>query len=87
MSFQVDLRVDGDSISVPLRGGKERDNDKPPCFAEERPGWKGYIEWEKYPDKQKEAQEILAKYGFAKVWDPSSELVLLQSLHAIKNAL
>ena len=41
-----------------------------PCFPEERLGWKGYIEWEKYPEKQKEAQEILAKYDFAKVCDP-----------------
>ncbi|KAF2084796.1 sulfite oxidase [Saccharata proteae CBS 121410] len=35
-----------------------------PYFAEERPGWKGYIEWEKYPEKKKQAEEILQKYDF-----------------------
>jgi sulfite oxidase len=35
-----------------------------PHFEEERPGWKGYIEWERYPEKKKQAAEILAKYDF-----------------------
>ena len=35
-----------------------------PNFSEEKPGWKGYIEWEKYPEKQKRAEEILAQYNF-----------------------
>jgi sulfite oxidase len=35
-----------------------------PFFAEERKGWKGYIEWERYPEKKKLAEEILAKYDF-----------------------
>ncbi|THW92309.1 molybdopterin binding oxidoreductase [Aureobasidium pullulans] len=35
-----------------------------PYFAEEKEGWKGYIEWEKYPEKRKQAEEILAKYAF-----------------------
>jgi hypothetical protein len=35
-----------------------------PHFPEERPGWGGYIEWEKYPEKKKEAAEILARYDF-----------------------
>lgn len=33
-------------------------------FAEETSGWKGYIEWEKYPDKKQKAAEILARYRF-----------------------
>jgi len=33
-------------------------------FAEEKEGWKGYIEWEKYPEKKKKAEEILAQYEF-----------------------
>jgi sulfite oxidase len=37
---------------------------EPPIFAEERKGWKGYIEWERYPDKKKQAAEILAQYDF-----------------------
>ncbi|KAI1873075.1 uncharacterized protein JN550_003328 [Neoarthrinium moseri] len=35
-----------------------------PHFAEERKGWKGYIEWEKYPKKRKEAADILEQYDF-----------------------
>ncbi|ORX96648.1 Oxidoreductase, molybdopterin-binding domain-containing protein [Clohesyomyces aquaticus] len=35
-----------------------------PNFPEEFPGWGGYIEWEKYPEKKKEAEAILAKYDF-----------------------
>ncbi|KAI4909149.1 hypothetical protein J4E85_011621 [Alternaria conjuncta] len=35
-----------------------------PNFPEEREGWKGYIEWERYPEKKKQAAEILAKYDF-----------------------
>ncbi|KAJ4992444.1 Sulfite oxidase, mitochondrial [Stagonosporopsis vannaccii] len=35
-----------------------------PVFEEEREGWKGYIEWERYPEKKKKAAEIMAKYDF-----------------------
>jgi sulfite oxidase len=35
-----------------------------PFFAEERKGWKGYVEWEDYPEKKEEAAKILAKYDF-----------------------
>ncbi|EOA88277.1 hypothetical protein ACJQWK_01521 [Exserohilum turcicum] len=35
-----------------------------PEFLEERDGWKGYIEWERYPEKKKKAAEILAQYDF-----------------------
>jgi len=38
-----------------------------PLFPEERPGWKGYIEWEKYPDKKQKAAEILKQYNFPPV--------------------
>ncbi|KAF6747841.1 Oxidoreductase, molybdopterin-binding domain-containing protein [Ephemerocybe angulata] len=34
-------------------------------FEEEKPGWKGYIEWEKYPEKKALAHEILSKYKFS----------------------
>jgi len=40
-------------------------------FAEEKKGWHGYVEWEKYPAKQKEAAEILAQYKFADVREDS----------------
>jgi sulfite oxidase len=35
-----------------------------PDFPEEREGWRGYVEWERYPEKKKKAAEILAKYDF-----------------------
>ncbi|KAK4443991.1 putative sulfite oxidase [Podospora aff. communis PSN243] len=35
-----------------------------PHFAEEKEGWEGYIEWEKYPEKKKQVQEIMARYDF-----------------------
>jgi sulfite oxidase len=35
-----------------------------PDFPEELPGWKGYVEWEKYPEKKKKAAEVLAQYDF-----------------------
>ena len=35
-----------------------------PDLLEERDGWKGYIEWERYPEKKKKAAEILAQYDF-----------------------
>jgi sulfite oxidase len=33
-------------------------------FAEEYPGWRGYIEWEKYPEKRAKAAAILARHKF-----------------------
>lgn len=38
-----------------------------PHFPEELDGWKGYIEWEKYPEKKKEAEAILEQYDFPDV--------------------
>lgn len=35
-----------------------------PTFPEERAGWKGYVEWEKYPEKRAECERILAQYKF-----------------------
>lgn len=56
-----------------------------PNFPEERPGWKGYIEWENYPEKKKAAQEVLARYDFPVVPSPvqnqinSSDPISLQN--------
>lgn len=33
-------------------------------FAEEKAGWKGYVEWEKYPEKKKQGAKVLAQYQF-----------------------
>lgn len=38
-----------------------------PHFAEEKEGWRGYIEWEKYPEKKKQVHEIMKKYDFPDV--------------------
>lgn len=36
-------------------------------FKEEREGWHGYVEWEKYPEKKREAAEILKQHTFDEV--------------------
>ena len=38
-----------------------------PYFKEELEGWKGYIEWEKYPQKREKAENILKQYDFPDV--------------------
>lgn len=35
-----------------------------PSYPEERKGWAGYVEWEKYPEKKKHAEQVLAQYKF-----------------------
>ena len=50
-------------------------------FKEERQGWSGYIEWERYPEKKKEAERILAKYHFPDVC--SSNEALDQGNHVL----
>lgn len=53
-----------DEIELTLRDSHSTSDIKTPHFADEREGWKGYIEWEKYPEKKKEAAAILAQYQF-----------------------
>ena len=50
-------------LSIPLREPSHPDA----FFAEELEGWHGYVEWEKYPDRQAKAEEILSRYSFAQV--------------------
>jgi len=50
-----------------------------PLFPEERPGWKGYIEWEKYPEKKQKAAEILKQYNFPPV--SHADAALSHDLH------
>lgn len=38
-----------------------------PVFAEEKEGWEGYIEWEKYPEKKKQVEALLKQYDFPDV--------------------
>ena len=51
-------------ITVPLRNCKCHPE---PVFALENPKFRDYIEWEKYPKKKQEAEEILARFAFAQV--------------------
>ena len=44
--------------------GEGADFDPSVTFAEEKEGWRGYIEWEKYSDKKAKAAEILASHKF-----------------------
>lgn len=48
-----------------------RQKGEAPVFAEERKGWGGYIEWEKYPEKKKQAEQVLANYDFPVVSTPT----------------
>ncbi|KAG0645159.1 hypothetical protein D0Z07_9167 [Hyphodiscus hymeniophilus] len=61
--------INGDSSK---EGEKEVDVDE--LFAEELPGWRGYIEWEDYPDKRAEAAAMLAKV--ASTFPPPPEFQL-----------
>lgn len=51
--------------SLKLADGAEKPEE--PNFPEEREGWRGYIEWEKYPEKRAQAEEILRRYAFPPV--------------------
>jgi hypothetical protein len=50
-----------------------------PFFAEERKGWKGYVEWERYPEKKAQAEKILAQYDFPVV----SNIATRRDWHAL----
>ncbi|KAL1304367.1 hypothetical protein AAFC00_003370 [Neodothiora populina] len=64
----------GSLDAFPLQGEQ-------PYFAEERTGWKGYVEWEKYPEKKKEAEAILSRYNFPS--PPEFQLVPLPDTNPI----
>ncbi|KAK5655065.1 hypothetical protein OQA88_5964 [Cercophora sp. LCS_1] len=52
-----------------------------PVFAEEKEGWKGYIEWEKYPGKKKRVQDVMSRYDFPD--PPEFQLVPLPTTNPI----
>ena len=64
--YNVSEEVEHDRlVALPLKSGATA----PPAsvldkFQEELPGWHGYIEWEKYPEKKALAKEILKRYQF-----------------------
>ncbi|KJX98301.1 sulfite oxidase like protein [Zymoseptoria brevis] len=56
-------------------------NDPAPYFAEERPGWRGYVEWERYPEKKAEAEKVLSQYKFPT--PPEFQLVPLPNTNPV----
>ena len=56
-------------------------SDSAPYFAEEKKGYKGYIEWEKYPEKKKQAAQILSQHKFPGA--PEFQLVPLPNTNPI----
>ena len=57
------VRERAPKLDIPL---KEK-NHPQAHFEEEKEGWHGYIEWEKYPEKKKLGADILSQYDFAEV--------------------
>lgn len=49
---------------VPLPPLKSGAAEEAVTFAEELPGWHGFVEWEKYPEKKACAARHLARYAF-----------------------
>lgn len=46
---------------------KQEEKEEAVFFKEERKGWHGYVEWEKYPERKEEGAKILAKHKFPDV--------------------
>jgi sulfite oxidase len=53
----ITLKNTGDQAEFPTR-------EDGPRFSEEKLGYGGYVEWEKYPEKKKQAAEVLSRYKF-----------------------
>ncbi len=64
--YGLSVNQEDKSISTPpyLMNKSPQQPDSYKIFAEETPGWRGYIEWEKYPEKKRKAAAILARYRF-----------------------
>ena len=62
-SSQQARQIPDSKLQAPVYTTSEQAN----IFPEERKGWRGYVEWEKYPEKKEEAAKILASYNFQEV--------------------
>jgi len=58
------LRVEEDDAAPEEEPDTGMDDVGKILFAEELPGWEGYVEWEDYPEKKAKAAAILAKHTF-----------------------
>lgn len=70
--------LNGQAPLPPLKDGA---TEEAITFDEEMPGWSGYINWEKYPEKKKKASRHLAKYKFEN--PPEFQLVPLPNTNPI----
>lgn len=55
--------ADANETELKLREGAEED-DTSFVVEEEREGWHGYVEWEKYPEKKEKAHKRFIRYKF-----------------------
>lgn len=53
--------------SLVLLNPKETPDPEELGLKQERKGWHGYIEWEKYPERKEKAKEYLKKFRFPSV--------------------
>jgi sulfite oxidase len=51
-------------LSIVIRRSMKATSIPNVAFAEEYPGWHGYIAWERYPEKKAQAAALLARYTF-----------------------
>lgn len=58
------LRVEDEEAPEDVEDDTSLDDVGKILFAEELPGWEGYVEWEDYPDKRAKAAAILARHTF-----------------------
>lgn len=47
-----------------IRNKEETPNPEVLGLEEERPGWHGYVEWEKYPERKQKAKEFMQEFEF-----------------------
>jgi len=53
--------------SLKLKGEGEIPNPEKLGLEEELPGWHGYVEWEKYPERKRKVKEFMEKFEFPSV--------------------
>ncbi|GLB35500.1 putative molybdopterin binding oxidoreductase [Lyophyllum shimeji] len=58
------ITVHDTTMRSPTKSSPNLHPDVEALFAEERPGWRGYIEWEEYPEKKATAAQILESKQF-----------------------
>ena len=57
-------QTDHDAGASKATDSETSEVDRDAVFAEERDGWRGYIEWENYPEKKQIANKIMKSIKF-----------------------